>query len=105
MHIMIANELTGEVVEFRSDLGLNSLGLKAIRGHVRQWMSNGLNIHQFNVLKWSDYRLWQYIREYAYEQSFSTCDCCGTKKKNSELQFVEDAYEVCLAIVCKGDCE
>lgn len=102
MQIMIANGITGEVIEWRSELGWkDSTGLKSIRGVIRQWMSHGLKYSDFIVLKWgNDNRLWQYLREYAWEKHLVTCDICDVVQPAENINIIEDSHEVCLAVVC-----
>jgi hypothetical protein len=105
MQIMMANEVTGEVIEWKSEYGWkDSVGLGAIRGYIRNWMKGGLNIHQFSILKVSSEPLRRYVQQYAWEHMLTKCDVCQTPRKNSELAWLDDLEGVCLMAICKGKC-
>lgn len=107
MNIMIANKVTGEVVENRTFLDGNTVSarqvVKSIRGYVRQWMKDGLSIHQLEVLKSSSYTLSSHIQIYAWERMINKCDVCGKPVLNMDMVWCDDSEGICLVTGC-SDC-
>lgn len=98
MEIMIANKLTGEVVAaYCKD------GIRAIRGYIRQWMKDGLQLEDFDILKFSSNSMFYHIRSYAWSKVITTCDVCNKYYKREEMELVCDSEDVCLVVLC-GNC-
>jgi hypothetical protein len=98
MHLMISNQVTGETVSTDS-----VKGLKAIRGVIRDWMKDGLSIHDFMVREWSDIKLYYHLRDYAWQRVINECDICKIPVLNGDMVWVDDYAGVCIMAACK-DC-
>lgn len=95
MNAMIANNVTGEVF---STYG--KVGIKELRGVIRQWMKDGLNIHDFDVLEWSSIPIYRHLREYAWNKSQHPCDVCDKVITCEETIWLSDKHDVCLVALC-----
>jgi hypothetical protein len=108
MKIQIANSVTGEVVECRTDFfGMvfsPSFVMKKIRGQIREWMKAGLKINDFEVLYAPTFEMKKYIREYAWGLMKNECDVCHAPKLNKELNWCEDSAGVCIMVICADGC-
>jgi hypothetical protein len=98
MKLQVANKQTGEVIEANC-----KTGIKCIQGYIREWMKDGLSIHDFQVIHASEPKLQNYIQEYAWGWMISKCDICDIPAYNKDMVWVNDYADVCIMASCE-DC-